>query len=248
MNAGPATAAELEMLHRDGFFTRAGFFTADEIDRIEAVTDRAVAYHNEFPPHLGDLYKQISRKDGITFVNEFGDDSEFAAELKRLAMQPRIVDLARSIAGPRAAHHCYQVVYKHPRYLAPFPWHQDHSHTPSDPRFYNVWIAISDMTVANGCLWMMPGRGLDRLLDYVPTEWGHTCWPLEGEDQGVPVELERGSIVVNTSWTLHKSGGNTTDHARKAILAAFLDDRATAHGESIRMTPYPANGEESSWP
>jgi ectoine hydroxylase-related dioxygenase (phytanoyl-CoA dioxygenase family) len=238
MTSGAATRQEMERLTRDGFFTRTDFFSSEEIDRIERVCDRAVAYHNSYPPHLQDLYKNISVRDGITFVNEFGDDSEDAPLLKAFALQPRIIDLARSVAGPLAAHHCYQVVYKHPRYEHPFPWHQDISHTPCEPRFYNVWMAISDMTVANGCLWMLPSVGLDRVLDYVETPHGYTCWPLEGGDQGMPIELKRGSIVVNTSWTLHKSGPNTTDGFRKAILVAFVDERATMRGRPVRMTRY----------
>lgn len=235
---GPATEAELARLARDGYFTRADFFAPAELDQLEQAADAAVAYHDRFPPHLDDVYKQISVRGGVTFVNEFGDDSTPAPELKRFATQPRIVSLARSIAGARAAHHCYQIVYKHPRYDRPFPWHQDHNHTPSDPPFYNVWIALSSMSVDNGCLWMLPGVGLDQILGYHVTPHGHSCWPLEGADQGVPIELARGSIVVNSSRTLHKSGGNRTDGFRKAMLVAFLDSEATAFGRPIRMTPY----------
>lgn len=197
-----------------------------------------MAYHNSFPPHLADRYKEISRRDGITFVNELGDDSPESASLLRLAMQPRLAAFARSVAGRRAAHHCYQIVYKHPRFDQPFPWHQDHIHTPSSSRFYNVWVALSDMTVANGCLWMMPGVGLEQLLPYHLTPYGHSCWPLDDPEQGVPIEIARGSIVVNSSWTLHKSGGNTTAGWRKAMLVAFVDADATVHGRPVRALRY----------
>jgi len=239
MSSTAATADELARLQRDGFFTREGFLGADELEQLERICDRAIAYHNGYPPHLDDMYKAISVRDGITFANEFGDDSDVAPMLKAFAMQQKIVDLARSVAGPRAAHHCYQVVYKHPHYDRPFPWHQDTSHTPCEPRFYNVWMAISDMTVANGCLWMLPSVALDRVLDYEETPYGFTCWPLDVSDQGVPIELKRGSIVVNTSWTLHKSGGNTTDMVRKAMLVAFVDERALMRGQPVRVTRYP---------
>jgi ectoine hydroxylase-related dioxygenase (phytanoyl-CoA dioxygenase family) len=242
-----ATRDELARLERDEFFTRPAFFTSEEIARLEAMTDRAVAYHNTFPPHLSDTYKEISVRDGVTFVNEFGDDSDAAPDLLRFAMQRRIRELARSIAGPYAAHHCYQIVYKHPRFDRPFPWHQDHIHTPADRLFFNVWIAISRMSVANGCLWMRPGAGGAQIYPYQPTPYGHTCWPLEGADQGVPVELERGSIVVNHSRTLHKSGGNTTDGWRKAILIAFVDGRATVFGDPVRKREYDREG-EYEWP
>ena len=241
-----ATRQELATLRRDGFFTRREFFKPRELDELEALADRAVEYHNSFPPHITDRYKEISRRDGITFVNELGDDSDVAPSLLAFALQPRLTALARSIAGAHAAHHCYQLVYKHPHFTQPFPWHQDHMHTPADHRFYNIWIALSDMTIANGCLWMLPSIGLDRILPYHVTPHGHSCWPLDEDDQGVPVELQRGSIVVNTSWTLHKSGGNTTDQCRKAMLVAFIDDRAEAEGMPVRVLPYPRTAGETA--
>jgi phytanoyl-CoA dioxygenase PhyH len=231
------TADERERLRRDGFFTRSGHFSSAEVDALEAAADAAVAYHNTFPVHLADIYKEISHKDGITFVNEFGDDSQAAGELRRLALGPRIAAMARSLAGPRAAHHCYQVVYKHPHYERPFPWHQDQIHTPSDRPFFNIWVALSAMTEANGCLRVRPGVGLDEILPYHPTPYGHSCWPLD--DAGQAVEMTRGSILVVTGRTLHMSGPNRTDGLRKAILFVFMEEGAMARREPVRLRPYP---------
>src|ERR671910_2231550 len=37
-------------------------------------------------------------------------------------------------------------------------WHQDEAHIPTrDRSLTGVWIALDDATVANGCLWVIPG-------------------------------------------------------------------------------------------
>jgi ectoine hydroxylase-related dioxygenase (phytanoyl-CoA dioxygenase family) len=52
------------------------------------------------------------------------------------------------------------------------------------------------------------------------------------------MEMERGSIFVITSHTLHKSGGNLTGQMRKAMLCAFVDRAALVMGKPVRCTPY----------
>ena len=233
-----ATQEELAKLHSEGYFIREGFFSPDELSAVEEAANRAVNYHNENRRDGQDLYSSVSCKDGIIFVNEFMDPSGEADALLRFALQPRVTEFARSIAGARVAHHCYQLVYKFPQYHNPFPWHQDHNHTPANQNFYNMWIALSDMTVANGCLRVLPKIGLDTMLRYADTPFGKTCWPLDHSDQGVPMEMERGSIFMITSRTLHSSGGNYTDGLRKAMLLAFIDQDATVYGEPVRVRHY----------
>jgi ectoine hydroxylase-related dioxygenase (phytanoyl-CoA dioxygenase family) len=102
-----------------------------------------------------------------------------------------------------------------------------------------MWIALSDMSVENGCLWVLPGIGLGEVLEYRDTPYGKSCWPLDHPNQGVPMEMERGSIFVITSHTLHKSGANRTGRMRKAMLLAFVDRQASVLGQPVRCTPYP---------
>ena len=230
----------LEKLRRDGYATINSLCTSEEVDRIEKLTDRAVAFHNREIKTPQNIYQQVSRKDGITFVNELADDSGMSEPIRRFAMQPRLAQLFRTIAGERAAHYLYQIVYKHPQFHDPFPWHQDHMHTPTDEPFFNLWIALSDMTVENGCLHVMPGMALDRILPYHITPWGRSCWPLDDPQQGVPIVLKRGSGLLLTSKTLHKSLGNYTDATRKAMLIVFMDRELRVDGQTLPLSEYQA--------
>jgi hypothetical protein len=238
LNNHPAAPEEMEKLHAEGYFVREHFFAPHELDEIERVADGAVAYYNENPRDAQDMYSIVSRKDGIIFVNQFMDESGAADAMLSFSLQPRIAEFARSVAGPRAAHHCYQLVYKYPQFRNPFPWHQDHIHTPSNRPFYNMWIALSDMSVENGCLRVLPGVGLDTVLEYHDTPYGKSCWPLDHPDQGVPMEMRRGSIFMITSHTLHSSGGNYSDNLRKAMLMVFIDQDATVFTNPVRTNSY----------
>lgn len=237
-NTHPATPGEVEKLLKNGFFIRRRFFAPHELDEVEQTADKAVAYYNQHRRDAQDMYNEVSRKDGIIFVNEFIDESGMHDAMMRFALQPRIAEFARAIIGPRAAHHCYQIVYKFPQYHHPFPWHQDHIHTPANHSFFNMWIALSDMSVKNGCLRVLPKIGLDTVFEYHDTPYGKACWPLDDPNQGVPMEMERGSIFVITSRTLHASGGNYTDDFRKAMLLCFIDEEATVYNQPVRMTRY----------
>jgi hypothetical protein len=233
-NAHAATTQELAQLHQDGFFIRHGFFSPGELDQVEQVADRAVAYYNRRARAAQDMYSIASRTDGIIFVNEFMDESGEGDALRGFSLRSRIAEFARSVAGPRAAHHCYQAVYKYPQFHDPFPWHQDHIHTPAE--------ALSSMNEQNGCLRVIPKVALDSVLDYHDTPFGKSCWPFDHHNQGIPMVMERGSIFVITSHTLHSSGGNYTGDFRKALLAVFIDREASVYGQPVRTIPYPQPG------
>lgn len=231
------TGAEMAQLVREGYFVRHGFFSPEELEDIERLADRSVQHHNhDFDKDTP--YRTVSVRDGIIFVNELSDDSGVNEMMLRFALAPGIASFLRSVAGPRAAHHCWQVVYKFPHFPQPFPWHQDHIHTPADRPFYNMWIALSDMTVSNGCLRVLPGVGLNELLPYHDTPFGKSCWPFDDPNQGVPLEMKRGSIFMLTSRTLHMSGGNLTGGMRKAMLLAFVDSEAIVKGKRVRSLAY----------
>lgn len=239
-NASPvgaaATPAELQSLSTDGFFIRRDMFDAQTMAAIETLGDAAVDLHNA---EVDD--SSISKKNRITFVNSGGDRSPSAAGLLQFSLQPRVAALARSVAGPDAAHFAYQLVYKHPHNPDVFPWHQDDSYTASDRGYFTLWLAISDATIPNGCLRVLTGESLDRLRDFEMTPLGRTCWPLDHPNQGTPVELKRGDAVIFTSKMIHSSGANTTDHFRKALIVAFIDQKATSTrtGEPYKTLPYP---------
>ncbi|MEA2903312.1 MAG: hypothetical protein QOI12_699 [Alphaproteobacteria bacterium] len=234
----PARANECTALRDDGYFIRSGFFSPADIDAFEPAADAALAWRNDNLARYDDLFARISTRDGFVFVNELHDDSPTREAVRAFCLQPTIRDIARSIGGPDIAHCCYQLVFKFGGHQKPFAWHQDEVHTPSDPPFFNMWVALSDMDIGNGCLWTKPGVGLDRVLPHQQTQEGLSAWPLDHPDQGIPLKMRRGDICLMNSKTLHKSGGNSSATTRKAMLIIFMNRNAKIHGHTVPTIAY----------
>ena len=91
-------------------------------------------------------------------------------------------------------------------------WHQDEFFIPTrDRSLTGAWIALDDATVENGCLWVIPGshrHGIiwpqhkhnDRRFDCT----GEAEFPYT-DDDAVPVEVKKGSIVFFNGYLLHRS-------------------------------------------
>jgi ectoine hydroxylase-related dioxygenase (phytanoyl-CoA dioxygenase family) len=218
-----ATAEELARLRDRGYFVRHALFSPAEMDAFERDADEAV--------HRGRASGGISKEGKIDFVHSGTHAENANPALLAFSTQRRVGELARSIVGPGAAFFCYQLVYKYARNADAFPWHQDDSYSQSSRGYYSIWLAVSDATIANGCLWALPGRSLDAVAPFTRSELGNTCWPLDHPDQGVPIELPRGSAVIFSSRLIHKSGGNTTDQTRKGHIIAFIEEGSTIQGK-----------------
>ena len=222
-----ATSEELKQLRTRGFFVRDRLFTEDELAAFERDADRAV--------ERGRASEGISKQGRIAFVHS-GDNPD--PRLLAFSTQPKIGRLARSIVGPRAVFFCYQLVYKFGENPDPFPWHQDDSYSQSSNGYYSIWLALTDATRANGCLWVHPGRSLDAVAPFTRSALGNTCWPLDHPDQGEPVELPRGGAVIFSSKLMHKSGGNAAPQTRKGHIIAFIEDGSTIQGRPWKFVPF----------
>lgn len=126
-------------------------------------------------------------------------------------------------------------IFKQPRIGGEVRWHQDASylHSLTSP-VVGVWVAVDDATLENGCLWVQPGGHLTPLRDLYEvdphTRQGtlrtidDTPWPAPGE--GLPVELEAGSVLVFSDHMPHYSSANRSERSRQAFTMHFSEHDA----------------------
>ena len=91
-------------------------------------------------------------------------------------------------------------------------------------QYLTCWIALTDVTEANGCPWIVPGLHRQGTLRHWMTELGWRC--LAEAPGAVPVPARAGSIVVFSSLTPHRTGPNLTGAVRKAYIVQFAPDGA----------------------
>lgn len=129
-------------------------------------------------------------------------------------------------------------IFKQPNIGGEVSCHQDSTFLYTEPiEIVGLWFALEDATIENGCLWAIPGghrRGLKsrwvrsheggmefEIYDKEP-------WP---ENELVPLEVKKGSLILLHGLLPHRSFENRSPHSRHAYTLHLI--RAGAK--------YPAN-------
>ena len=91
-------------------------------------------------------------------------------EAERALLNPRILDVVETLAGPDiyALQHMY---FMNPPGMGGQGWHQDSCYIKTHPdTLIGAWVALEDVDEENGCLWIVPGS--DHEPVYPPAEVG----------------------------------------------------------------------------
>lgn len=129
-------------------------------------------------------------------------------------------------------------ITKSPRIGAPVDLHQDSTFLFTVPQSVTgFWWAVEDASLENGCLWAVPGsHKLGNKSRYIRTEDGKTKFDppqqVLSDEGAVPVECERGTLVMLHGDLVHFSKDNKSDKSRHAFTLHTV--------ETGRNVVYPA--------
>lgn len=146
---------------------------------------------------------------------------------RAFVVHPLLGGIARDLLGPDVRLYWDQTVYKQPCGAQPVLWHQDNGYTYIEPQSYlTCWVALTDATIDNGCVYVVPEVHRGGTLGHEHTDIGDECW---GDwAQAIAMPVRAGSVVVFTSLTPHATPINTTDDVRKAYIVQYAPAGAVA--------------------
>ncbi len=104
------------------------------------------------------------------------------------------------------------------------PWHQDSLYFDFDRQpQVGLWLAISEATLENGCLMVLPGSHRGPIRTHVPDRRpgaNHGYLEIEQVDESsaIPVLMQPGDLLVFHSYLLHKSVDNEGAGRRSAMV------------------------------
>lgn len=147
--------------------------------------------------------------------------------------QPKLAELATDIGfvNPLLLQSMY--IFKPPRIGGEVVWHTDHPFLWTDPpSVKGFWVALEDATIENGCMWCLPGlhrEGPRQRLKRSKTgglemeTLDSTPFPTENK---IPLEAEKGTVVVIDGLLPHWSGPNTSSRSRHAFTLHLIERSA----------------------
>jgi ectoine hydroxylase-related dioxygenase (phytanoyl-CoA dioxygenase family) len=136
---------------------------------------------------------------------------------------PRLLGLVTELLGPRVDCFLSQFIFKNPGAWGQ-PWHQDSFYFPFDhtPQI-GLWLAISDATLKNGCLWVLPGSHREPVHAHVTdrrpgANLGYVEIVDHDMSEAIPVLIQAGDLLVFHSHLMHRSMDNQSDGIRAAMV------------------------------
>ncbi|MEM9518741.1 MAG: phytanoyl-CoA dioxygenase family protein [Actinomycetota bacterium] len=216
--------AEVSSATRTDAFWRDGYlFPTPVLDRQTALAH-------------ADRFEQLRIERDGTLPKPFADYartnfhmvSTLAADL---AHHPAILDAVEALLGPDLLVWMVELIVKQPHSDKILTMHQDLNYWGFDhaDREVTAWLALSDVSVANGAMSFVRGSHRHGSVDHHDT-YGENNLLTRGQEisvdydpvDEVAVELSAGQLSLHHGLTFHGSGPNTTDGPRVALAIRYI--------------------------
>lgn len=219
------TSQQLSEYNEQGFTIIPNLFPKDELSAIDAEIDRVVAEKKQ--RSHGDLENHLAHG----WVMSLGLASPITRDF---CQDERILDVVQDIVQPGIAIYSAKLVSKEPFDETPCLWHQDDAYytkqSASQTRM-SVWVPLTDVTVDQGCLQVIPGSHKRGLQPASPKKHGFCNVSMDVDvdlSERIYVPVKAGSMILFSALLWHASDGNQTDQRRRAFIVSYQE--ATAQG------------------
>lgn len=174
---------------------------------------------------------------------------ELAREFFDFVTDPDLLDLVAALIGPDIVLWASSVFCKPAGDGLEVPWHQDGQYWPIRPRAtVTVWIALDDVSRANGCMCVIPGSHRLGEFSHVLSEREDLVLNNVLDDprldltQACDVELEAGQLSLHDANLVHGSPPNRSTRRRAGFAIRYMPstshyDRSLVMGGASNTTP-----------
>lgn len=221
---------------RDGFVVVRGLFGAEEMAAAARAAEELLTSYS----HLKTVRNLRCRWQDNVFTGEctfetFDPVIDLSPHCRRLAADPRLMDVLAGLYGEPACLFKDKLIYKPPG-VKGYGLHQDWIAWNGFPRsFLTVLVPFDPADRDNGCTVVYPGY--HRQGPLTPTDGQYHELPPECVDEAraVPLLLEPGDVAVFGGFTPHRSDPNVSDCWRRQL---YLSYNALSDGGDQRARHY----------
>lgn len=218
----------------NGFLVVEGFLDANELENWRRCTEEAIPkristgehLHNQNDPDS--YYAQV-----FTQAIKLADVHE---GMRHIMHDPRLGKVVAEVAGINGVRIWHDQALIKPPFGNATAWHLDNPYWSfSSFDAISIWVALDDATLANGCMWYLPGT--QRTADHKRhAEIGQNqrslfrIYPEWQSIEPVACPCPAGSAVFHNGMVAHGAGANMTNRPRRAMTCAYMPDGSTFNG------------------
>ncbi|NJS13460.1 MAG: phytanoyl-CoA dioxygenase family protein [Sphingopyxis sp.] len=227
--------AQLAAWEKDGFVLIRNFLDPQvgrqmEVETIAAIRADPPAAHPGERSYILENHMLVQPESQVPEAAVEAEDyvakvfnTHLACAAHDFAVSKEAADVVASILGDDIDVFQSMFIVKNPGAWGQ-PWHQDSYYFNFDQQpQVGLWLAISEATLENGCLSVLPGSHSNPVLTHVPDRRkGANQGYLEilgvNEGEAVPVLMNPGDLLVFNSYLLHRSVDNCGVARRAAMV------------------------------
>jgi phytanoyl-CoA hydroxylase len=228
------TPQQIEQYQAQGFLVIDGFLDPQELEHWRVTVQEAV---------------DLRLKDTTMLNNQVNPDTYYAkvfTQCLRLAdihqgmaeliFDERLGRVAGTLAGVDGIRIWHDQALFKPPYGNPTAFHMDDPFWSFFSRdAISIWVALDDATLANGCLWYLPGTHCEASFQSVGIGEQladiFKVYPQWKNIESAPAACKAGSAVFHNGLIAHGAGANMTRHPRRAMTCAYMPDGSTFNGQ-----------------
>jgi ectoine hydroxylase-related dioxygenase (phytanoyl-CoA dioxygenase family) len=214
------TSDHARQFREEGFFLLNSVVPPGDLDTLRGECQRFIDERDREMDRLGVDQIDLDRRGSRYFVHAYGK----SPAIERFLASDLMVQIAQAALGDTVYLFNEQYVVKAAEQGTPFSWHQDsgfidYPHLP----YLTCWIALDDMTEANGTVYLLPYSRADTrdVVAHTRDEHSNDLVGYFGDDPGDPVVVAAGSIACFSTTLFHRSGPNSTDRVRRVYVAQY---------------------------
>jgi hypothetical protein len=226
------TDADVASYRENGWWKSGPIFSESDLEKMR--TAMYQVYAADFPtgrePHGGPWIFDPADRYAVRKVDQSHWTNPLLAEV---VVNPIVGEIAGRLAGTNEIRLWHdQLLFKPGQKNAAgantgkVGWHQDYYYwqCAAPCEMLTAWVAFDDVTMANGCMQVVPGSHKWGLLpgsDFFSQDTDSMKGKIEAmghEWKTAPVELKAGEVSFHHYLTIHGSGPNSTDRPRRSIV------------------------------
>jgi ectoine hydroxylase-related dioxygenase (phytanoyl-CoA dioxygenase family) len=217
------TQQQADQYRRDGFTVYPGFLSRKDIDSflgaVESITQgNTLANHDKTRMEM-----EPDQPPNGTMVRRLYEPCTHYPIFRDFAESATLLDCVEQLLGPNVVFHYSKLNMKPAAIGSVVEWHQDLAYYPlSNCDSLAVLLYLDDADQHNGCLRIITGRHLVRLMDHTRDGFfqGKITVPVP-ESQAVSVEGLAGTAIFMHSMAPHSSAPNRSLHPRRTLILSY---------------------------
>ena len=182
-------------------------------------------------------FEAAAQDDGARTLRKLSGVQAYDPVLRDLPARVGLGGIAAGLLGaPRVRMLNAMLWWKSHRVVSRQPWHQDKFAAPPDfdSRYrgaVHVWVALTDVTTGNGCMWMVDRPAHGTMLPHVPSndprDGARLSIRLSAEERrsARPMQIAAGSAVAFDTLTPHATSENTSQAPRPVVSYFYVWER-----------------------